>query len=542
MNTIKNIEYEKTAQQKLQEGVNKLADAVKSTLGPRGRNVIIEQEYGSPKITKDGVSVAKEIFLKDPYENIGAQMVKEVASKTNDDAGDGTTTATVLAQSIIETGFRFLTTGMNPIELKSGIDLATKVVSNKLKEISKPIKDSKQIAQIATISANNDETIGNLIADAMDTVGKNGIITVEESKGIDTYLDTVEGVQFDKGYTSPHFITNAEKMKSELNNPLILLINEKLTNIQDLLPILEHASQTSSELLIVVDEIEGEALATLVVNKLRGILKLCVVKSPSFGDKRKEIMGDIAVVTGATVVSKEFGYSLSDISLEMLGSAEKVVVDKETTTIVDGGGETTDIEERISLIQSQIKNSQNDWEREKLEERLAKLSGGVAVLYIGASSEVEMKEKKDRVDDALHATKAAVDEGIVPGGGTTLLRCTKLLDEITVSTESELFGVDIIKHALQAPIRTILENGGVEPSMIIHNILSHEDENWGYNLKTNEYQDLLKSGVIDPTKVTRAALENATSVAGLLLTTNAVLTNDREEMEKTKQQMPPMGM
>jgi len=539
---VKNIEYEQTAQLKLQAGVNSLSNAVKSTLGPRGRNVIMEQEYGSPKITKDGVSVAREIFLKDPYENMGAQMVKEVASKTNDDAGDGTTTATVLAQSIIETGFRFLTTGMNPIELKRGIDTATLLVSNKLKEISKPIKDSKQIAQIATISANNDETIGKLIADAMDMVGKNGIITVEESKGIDTYLETVEGLQFDKGYLSPHFITDPEKMKSELNNPNILLINDKISNVQDILPILEHSSQTSSELLIIADDVEGEALATLVVNKLRGILKVCVVKSPSFGDRRKEIMDDIAVITGATVISKEKGYSVSDVTPEFLGSAEKVVVDKETTTIVDGSGDTEHIKDRLNLIETQIKNVENDWEKEKLEERLAKLSGGVAVLYIGAGSEVEMKEKKDRVDDALHATKAAVDEGIVPGGGVALLRCIKYIDEMTAETETQRFGFQVIKTALEAPIRTILENGGVEPSIVIHTILQHKDENWGYNLKTNEYQNLIESGVIDPTKVTRTALENATSVAGLLLTTNAVLTNDRDEDTKSNNiQQPQMG-
>lgn len=528
------------AKEKLKEGVNILASAVKSTLGPSGRNVIIEQDYGSPKITKDGVSVAREIFLKDPLQNIGAQMVKDVASKTNDDAGDGTTTATVLAEAIINNGFTYVQTGVNPIELKNGIDKALKQVVQSLKELSTPVKDKEQIAQVGTISANNDVTIGNLIADAMEIVGKNGIITVEEGKGTDTYLDTVEGVQFDKGYLSPHFITNQDKMRVELEDPYILILNEKVTNLQDLLPVLEAVSQDGSELLIIADEVEGEALATLVINKLRGLLKVAAVKSPSFGDKRKEILEDIAVVTGATVLSKDKGITLDDFVIGFLGSASKISIDKETTTIVDGKGIPDEIQKRVAGIQSRIENTDNEWDKEKLQERLAKISGGVAVLYIGAGSEVEMKERKDRVDDALHATKAAVEEGIVPGGGVALLRSISSIDTSITDNPNEILGMELLKNAIEAPIRTIIENTGKEPSVIIHKILENDLPSGGYNARTEVYEDLMAAGIVDPTKVTRTALENAVSIAGLMLTTNVVVSNSREK-EEQKEIPPQMG-
>jgi len=525
------------AKEKLKEGVNILAAAVKSTLGPSGKNVILEQEYGSPKITKDGVSVAREIFLKDPLHNIGAQMVKDVASKTNDDAGDGTTTATVLAESIINNGFTYVQTGVNPIELKNGIDKALIQVVKSLKDMSTPVKDKSQIAQVGTVSANNDSTIGNLISDAMEIVGKNGIITVEEGNGTDTYLDTVEGVQFEKGYLSPHFITNQDKMRVELEDPYILILNEKVTNLQDLLPVLESVSQDQSELLIIADEVEGEALATLVINKLRGLLKVAAVKSPSFGDKRKEILEDIATVTGATVISKDKGITLDSFSMDYLGVASKISIDKETTTIVDGKGDVEAIQNRVSQIQSQIDNTDNDWDKEKLKERLAKLSGGVAVLYIGAGSEVEMKERKDRVDDALHATKAAVEEGIVPGGGVALLRSIKAIDTSITDNPNEILGMELLKKAIEAPIRTIIENTGKEPSVIIHRILENDLPYGGYNARTELYEDLMASGIVDPTKVTRTALENAVSIAGSMLTTNVVVSNSREKEDE--KEIPP---
>lgn len=542
MSRNKIIQYEWDARSGLINGVEKLARAVKSTLGPSGRNVVINKDYGSPVITKDGVTVAREVFLKDPLENIGAQLLKDVASQTNDSAGDGTTTSTVLAEAVIKGGTKALQTGLHPMGVKSGIDKATNAVVERLKETSIQISTNEQIEQVGTISANNDKTIGKLIANAMELVGKSGIITVEEGKSTETYLDVVEGIQFQKGYLSPHFVTNSEKMTVELENPFILIMNEKISNVQDLLPILEAVSQQDGELLIVADDVEAEALATLVINKLRGLLKVCAVKSPSFGDRKLQQLEDVAILTGATVVSKDTGVTIEEYGSELLGTAEKVTIDKESTTIVDGKGDSDKIADRVSQIEKLIENTDNDWEKEKLSERLAQISGGVAVLYIGASSEVEMKERKDRVDDALHATRAAVEEGIVAGGGVALIRCREVIDQLTPEDESEKFGFELMKKVLESPMTTILSNAGKsDASYIINKIMENDNINYGYNARTEQYEDLVESGIIDPTKVTRTALENATSIAGLLLTTDVVMYNDPDQ-DDDKPHNPHQGM
>ena len=522
------IHYDLEARDALKRGVDKLANAVKVTLGPRGRNVVIEKSFGAPNITKDGVTVAKEIELSDKVENLGAQMVREVASRTSDNAGDGTTTATVLAQSIINQGLKNVTAGANPMDLKRGIDKAVEAVVAELKKMSKEISGRNEIAQVGTISANNDEAIGNLIADAMEKVGKDGVITVEEAKGTETYLETVEGMQFDRGYLSPYFVTNADSMTTEFDNPFILIFDKKISAMKDLLPILEKVIQTSRPLLIIAEDVEGEALATLVVNKLRGSLKIAAVKAPGFGDRRKAMLEDIAILTGGTVISEERGYKLENATLDFLGQADRVSIDKDNTTVVGGKGDDKDIKARINQIKAQIETTTSDYDREKLQERLAKLAGGVAVLYIGAASEVEMKEKKARVEDALHATRAAVEEGIVPGGGVALLRALKALNGLKGENADQEVGFDIIARAVQAPLRTIAANAGVEGSIVVQKVLDGKD-NFGYNARTEVYEDLIKAGVIDPTKVTRSALENAASVAGLLLTTEAVVVEKPEE-------------
>lgn len=517
------VHYDIEARDALKRGVDKLADAVKVTLGPRGRNVVIEKSFGAPTVTKDGVTVAKEIELADKVENMGAQMVKEVASKTSDNAGDGTTTATVLAQAIVNAGLKNVTAGANPMDLKRGIDKAVESIVAGLKELSRDINDRNEIAQVGTISANNDEFIGNLIADAMEKVGKDGVITVEEAKGTETYLETVEGMQFDRGYLSPYFVTDSEKMTTELEDPYILIFDKKISAMKDLLPVLEKVVQSGKPLLIIAEDIEGEALATLVVNKLRGSLKIAAVKAPGFGDRRKAMLEDIAILTGGTVISEERGYKLENATLDFLGQASRVSIDKDNTTIVDGNGKEDDIVARVNQIKSQIESTTSDYDREKLQERLAKLSGGVAVLYIGAASEVEMKEKKARVEDALHATRAAVEEGIVPGGGVALLRTVAALDNSTAENPDEKVGFDIVRRAVEAPLRTIANNAGVEGAIVVQKVLDGK-EAYGYNARTEVYEDLIKAGVIDPTKVTRTALENAASVAGLLLTTEAVIS------------------
>ena len=521
--SAKLVHYDVEARDALKKGVDKLANAVKVTLGPRGRNVVIEKSFGSPTVTKDGVTVAKEIELSDKLQNMGAQMVKEVASKTSDNAGDGTTTATVLAQAILSEGLKNVTAGANPMDLKSGIEKAVNAIIAELKSMSRDIDDRKEIAQIGTISANNDETIGNLIADAMEKVGKDGVITVEEAKGTETYLETVEGMQFDRGYLSPYFVTDSEKMVTEMEDPYILIFDKKISNMKDLLPILEKVVQSGNPLLIIAEDIEGEALATLVVNKLRGSLKIAAVKAPGFGDRRKAMLEDIGILTGGTVISEERGYKLENATLDFLGRASRVTIDKDNTTIVDGNGEDKDIQARVNQIKSQIENTTSDYDREKLQERLAKLSGGVAVLYIGAASEIEMKEKKARVEDALHATRAAVEEGIVPGGGVALLRTIKSLDKIKGENADENVGVQIIRRALESPLRTIANNAGAEGAIVVQKVLEGKDA-YGYNARTEVYEDLIKAGVIDPTKVTRTALQNAASVSGLMLTTEAVIS------------------
>ncbi|MCH8494152.1 MAG: chaperonin GroEL [Balneolales bacterium] len=536
----KNIHYNVEARDALKRGVDKLANAVKVTLGPRGRNVVIEKSFGAPLITKDGVTVAKEIELEDKVENMGAQMVREVASRTSDNAGDGTTTATVLAQSIVATGLKNVTAGANPMELKRGIDKAVAAVIAELKNISRDISDRNEIAQVGTISANNDETIGNLIADAMEKVGKDGVITVEEAKGTETYLDTVEGMQFDRGYLSPYFVTNSESMTTELENPYILIYDKKVSNMKDLLPVLEKVVQSGRPLLIIAEDIEGEALATLVVNKLRGSLKIAAVKAPGFGDRRKAMLEDIAILTGGTVVSEERGYKLENATLDYLGQAASITIDKDNTVIVDGKGTADDIKARVNQIKAQIENTTSDYDREKLQERLAKLAGGVAVLYIGASSEVEMKEKKARVEDALHATRAAVEEGIVPGGGVALLRTAHVIDNLKADTADEKVGFNIIRRAIESPLRIIAANAGVEGSIIVQKVKEGKDS-FGYNARTEVYEDLVKAGVIDPTKVTRTALENAASVAGLLLTTEAVIS-EKPKSSDDAPAMPNPGM
>ena len=536
----KNINYNVEARDALKRGVDKLANAVKVTLGPRGRNVVIEKSYGAPMVTKDVVTVAKEIELEDKVENMGAQMVREVASKTSDNAGDGTTTATVLAQAIVTAGLKNVTAGANPMEIKRGIEKAVGAIVAELKTISRDIDSRNEIAQVGTISANNDEAIGNLIADAMEKVGKDGVITVEEAKGTETYLDTVEGMQFDRGYLSPYFVTNSENMTTEMDNPFILIYDKKVSSMKDLLPVLEKVIQTGRPLLIIAEDVEGEALATLVVNKLRGTLKIAAVKAPGFGDRRKAMLEDIAILTGGTVISEERGYKLENATLDYLGQAARITIDKDNTVLVDGKGKADDIKARVNQIKAQIENTTSDYDREKLQERLAKLSGGVAVLYIGAASEVEMKEKKDRVDDALHATRAAVEEGIVPGGGVALLRTAHVLDTLKADTADEKVGFDIIRRAIEAPLRIIAANAGVEGSIVVQKV-KEGTGNFGYNARTEVYEDLVKAGVIDPTKVTRTALENAASVAGLLLTTEAVVSEKPKDKEDMPMPNPGMG-
>ncbi|MDW7693517.1 chaperonin GroEL [Flammeovirgaceae bacterium SG7u.111] len=523
----KTLMFDSEARTKLKKGVDALSEAVKVTLGPKGRNVIIDKKFGAPSVTKDGVSVAKEIELKDAVENMGAQLVKEVASKTADQAGDGTTTATVLTQAIFVEGLKNVTAGANPMDLKRGIDKAVSTIVAQLRENSKPVNDSKEISQVATISANNDSEIGNMIAEAMEKVGKDGVITVEEAKGTETEVKTVEGMQFDRGYLSPYFVTDTEKMEADLENPYILIYDKKVSTMKDLLPVLEAVAQTGRPLLIIAEDVDGEALATLVVNKIRGALKIAAVKAPGFGDRRKAMLEDIAILTGGTVVSEERGFKLESTTIDMLGTAEKVLIDKDNTTVVNGAGSEEDIKGRVNQIKSQIDNTSSDYDKEKLQERLAKLSGGVAILYIGAATEVEMKEKKDRVDDALHATRAAVEEGVVTGGGVALVRAVASLEGIEVENEDQQTGVNIVRKAIEAPLRTIVANAGLEPSVIIQKVQEGEG-NFGYNARSNEYGDLVEQGVIDPTKVTRLALENAASIASLLLTTECVVADEPE--------------
>ncbi len=527
----KEIIYGTNTREKIMAGVDKLANAVKVTLGPKGRNVILERSFGSPLITKDGVTVAKEIELEDKFENMGAQMVKEVASKTSDVAGDGTTTATVLAQAIFKEGVKLVTAGINPMAIKRGIDKAVDAVVKELEKIAQPCKSRQEIAQVATISANNDPTIGNIIADAMDKVGKEGVITVEESKGLETYLEVVEGMQFDRGYISPYFVTDAEKMECVLEDVYILVYDKKISAMKDLLPLLEQVVRSGKPLLIIAEDVEGEALATLVVNKLRGVLNCCAVKAPGFGERRKEMLKDIAILTGGQFISEELGMKLENVKLEDLGKARRVVVTKETTTIIDGAGKKEDIEARIKQIRAQIEETTSDYDREKLQERLAKLVGGVAVIYVGAATETEMKEKKARVEDALNATKAAVEEGIVPGGGTALIRCLPALENVEVEGD-EKYGVEIIKKALEAPLRQIAENAGYEGSIIVEKVKA-ESGNVGFDAATGEMKDLIKAGIIDPKKVTRSALQNAASISGLLLTTEAMVAEIPKKEEKS---------
>lgn len=525
----KDIKFDIEARDGLKRGVDALANAVKVTLGPKGRNVIISKSFGAPHVTKDGVSVAKEVELKDTLENMGAQMVKEVASKTNDLAGDGTTTATVLAQAIVKEGLKNVAAGANPMDLKRGIDKAVEAIVIDLGKQAKEVGSSTdKIKQVASISANNDDVIGDLIATAFGKVGKEGVITVEEAKGTDTYVDVVEGMQFDRGYLSPYFVTNTEKMEVELERPYILLYDKKVSSLKELLPILEPVAQSSKPLLIIAEDVDGEALSTLVVNKLRGALKIAAVKAPGFGDRRKAMLEDIAILTGGTVISEESGYTLENATLEMLGTAEKVSIDKDNTTIVNGAGDTEMIKNRVNQIKAQMESTTSDYDREKLQERLAKLAGGVAVLYVGAASEVEMKEKKDRVDDALHATRAAVEEGIVAGGGVALLRAKAALANIKAENADEATGIQIVSRAIESPLRTIVENAGLEGSVIVAKV-SEGKENFGYNAKTDEYVDMLEAGIIDPKKVTRVALENAASVSGMILTTECALIDIKEE-------------
>ena len=535
----KDIKFDIEARDGLKRGVDALANAVKVTLGPKGRNVIISKSFGAPTVTKDGVSVAKEIELENELENMGAQMVKEVASKTNDLAGDGTTTATVLAQAIVKEGLKNVAAGANPMDLKRGIDKSVSaIVSDLDKQAKKVGNSSEKIKQIAAISANNDDTIGELIATAFSKVGKEGVITVEEAKGMKTYVDVVEGMQFDRGYLSPYFVTDADKMIADLENPYILLFDKKISNLQEILPILEPVSQSGRPLLIIAEDVDGQALATLVVNKLRGGLKIAAVKAPGFGDRRKAMLEDIAILTGGTVISEERGFSLENATLDLLGTAETITIDKDNTTIVNGSGDATTIKGRVNQIKAQIETTTSDYDKEKLQERLAKLAGGVAVLYVGAASEVEMKEKKDRVDDALHATRAAVEEGIVAGGGVALVRTKKVLEKITTANLDETTGVQIINKAIEAPLRIIVGNAGNEGSVVLNKILEGKKD-FGYDAKSDAYVDMLEAGIIDPKKVTRVALENAASVAGMILTTECALIDIKEETPAAG--MPPMG-
>ena len=534
----KDIFFNTEAREKLKKGVEAIADAVKVTLGPKGRNVILDKKFGAPTVTKDGVTVAKEIELKDPVENMGAQLVKEVASKTADDAGDGTTTATVLTQSIFAHGIKNVAAGANPMDLKRGIDKAVRLVVENLQKQSKPIKDSNEITQVASISANNDVEIGEMIAEAMEKVGKDGVITVEEAKGTETDVKTVEGMEFDRGYLSPYFVTNTEKMEAELESPYVLIYDKKISSMKELLPVLESTAQTGKPLVIISEDVDGEALATLVVNKIRGSLKVAAVKAPGFGDRRKAMLEDIAILTGGTVISEERGFKLENATLEDLGTAEKINIDKDNTIIVNGNGKKKDIEARINQIKAQIETTTSDYDKEKLQERLAKLSGGVAILYIGAATEIEMKEKKDRVDDALHATRAAVQEGIVAGGGIAFIRAISSLDKVEVDNADQKTGVNIVRQALESPLRTIVANAGAEPSVVVQKIKEGKGD-FGYNAREDKFENMIAAGIIDPTKVTRLALENASSIASLLLTTEAVVADEPEDDKAPA--MPPMG-
>ena len=525
----KQIKFDADARQKILAGVEKLSAAVTSTLGPSGRNVILDKKFGSPQITKDGVTVAKEIELPDPFENMGAQMVKEVASKTNDVAGDGTTTATLLAESVYREGLKNLTAGANAMALKRGIDKATGAVVDAIAKLSKKVKSAEEIAQVATLSANGEEEIGKIISEAMDKVGKDGTITVEEAKTLETTLDVVEGMQFDKGYLSPYFVTDPEEMECVLENPYILLFEKKISNLQDMLPLLQNVAKTGKPLMIIAEDVEGEALATLVVNKLRGSFQVCAVKAPGFGDRRKAILEDIAILTGGKLVSEDLGIKLENVTLDMLGKAKKVTVDKDNTTIVQGQGKSADISARVALIKKQIEETTSDYDREKLQERLAKLAGGVAIIKVGAATEAAMKEKKDRVDDALHATRAAVEEGIVPGGGVAYLRCQKAIETLELSGD-EAVGAAIVERAIEAPLRKLVENAGQEAALVVANVKAKKGSD-GYNVRTGEYGDLLKCGVVDPAKVVRTALQNAASIAGLLLTTDCMVTDIPEKKD-----------
>ncbi|UWM78260.1 chaperonin GroEL (plasmid) [Rhizobium sp. WSM4643] len=529
----KEIKFSTEAREKMLRGVDILANAVKATLGPKGRNVVIDRSFGAPRITKDGVSVAKEIELEDKFENMGAQMVREVASKTSDIAGDGTTTATVLAQAIVKEGAKAVTSGMNPMDLKRGIDLAVTAIVAELKANARKISNNSEIAQVGTISANGDAEIGRFLADAMERVGNDGVITVEEAKTAETELEVVEGMQFDRGYLSPYFVTNADKMRVEFEDPYILIHEKKLSNLQSMLPVLEAVVQSSKPLLIIAEDVEGEALATLVVNKLRGGLKIAAVKAPGFGDRRKAMLEDIAILTAGTVISEDLGIKLESVTLDMLGRAKKVSIEKENTTIVDGAGAKTDIEGRVAQIKAQIDETTSDYDREKLQERLAKLAGGVAVIRVGGSTEVEVKEKKDRVDDALHATRAAVEEGILPGGGVALLRAVKALDNLNTANQDQRVGVEIVRRAVEAPARQIAENAGAEGSIVVGKLREKSEFSYGWNAQTGEYGDLYAQGVIDPAKVVRTALQDASSIAGLLVTTEAMIA------EKPKKDAPP---
>ena len=525
----KQIKFDAEARQKILAGVEKLSAAVTSTLGPSGRNVILDKKFGSPQITKDGVTVAKEIELADPFENMGAQMVREVASKTNDVAGDGTTTATLLAEAVYREGLKNITAGANPMALKRGIDKASAAVVAAIAKLSKKVKSAEEIAQVATLSANSEEEIGNIISEAMDKVGKDGTITVEEAKTLETTLDVVEGMQFDKGYLSPYFVTDPEDMECVLENPYILLFEKKISNLQDMLPILQSVAKSGRPLMIIAEDVEGEALATLVVNKLRGTFSVCAVKAPGFGDRRKAILEDISILTGGKLISEDLGIKLENVTLDMLGSAKKVTVDKDNTTIVEGKGKSADISARVALIKKQIEETTSDYDREKLQERLAKLAGGVAIIKVGAATEAAMKEKKDRVDDALHATRAAVEEGIVPGGGVAYLRCQKAIDTLEL-TGDEKVGAEIVARAIEAPLRKLVSNAGQEAALVVAKVKADKGSN-GYNVRTGEYADLMKCGVVDPAKVVRTALQNAASIAGLLLTTDCMVTDIPEKKE-----------
>jgi len=533
----KDVIFGDPARTRMLRGVNVLADAVKVTLGPKGRNVVLDKAFGSPTVTKDGVSVAKEIELKDKYENMGAQMVKEVASKTSDVAGDGTTTATVLAQAMLREGLKSVAAGMNPMDLKRGIDKAVTSAVESLKKISKPCSDRKEIAQVGTISANSDESIGNIIADAMEKVGKEGVITVEEGSGLENELDIVEGMQFDRGYLSPYFINKQDTMSADLENPLILITDKKISNIRDMLPVLEGVAKQGKPLLIIAEDVEGEALATLVVNNIRGILKVCAVKAPGFGDRRKAMLQDIAVLTSGTVISEEVGMSLEGATVDALGSAKRVQISKENTTIIDGAGKKQDIEGRVKQIRAQLEEATSDYDKEKLQERVAKLAGGVAVIKVGAATEVEMKEKKARVEDALHATRAAVEEGIVPGGGVALVRALTGLDKLKGDNHDQDVGIQIARRAMEEPLRQIVANAGGEGSVVFHKIADSKEVNYGYNAATDEYGDMVKMGILDPTKVSRTALQNAASIAGLMITTEAMVA----ELPKEEEKMPAGG-